>query len=141
MCPNGLLLPHLTENPSDSVCIFLACRNSNFALDFFDSFFHEEGQTRRGRHDMRPGSVGVERDDMSEIECNVIAVDIGQFDPHGRTSLFDYDALSGKQDSLNQAITYQRFLPSMVSTGNELISKSSKRRTFTLIRGLLKSGL
>ncbi len=48
---------------------------------------------------------------------------------------------SGKQDSLVEAMTYQRFLPSSVSTGNEPMSKLSKRRTLTLIRGLSKSGL
>jgi hypothetical protein len=35
---------------------------------------------------------------------------------------------------------YQRFLPSMITTSTASRSKSSKRRAFTLIFGLSKSG-
>jgi hypothetical protein len=118
----------------------LSRRDSDLVLDLLDCFLDEERQAGSRRHDVSTRSIRVERDDVSEVERDVIAVDIGQIDPHGRISLLGNEYFSGKQDSPAEATTYQRFLPSSVSTGSEPVSKLSKRRMFTLIRGRSKSG-
>ena len=74
---------------SKSVQARSGCCNANLTLYFFDRFLNEKSKPGSRRDDMSTRAVGIERNNVIEIDGDVVTIDVGQLDPHGPTSLFD----------------------------------------------------